>query len=201
MKDFNRQSKANTNGGKGRTQKSDAHLLHSEMFRAIASSDRTRLKNMLDAGAQMDVRDVNGRTPLEAAVEHQAHACIHLLLVRGAEPNVLGAANGLSPLHKAAWGGKDGIVRMLLLHGADINLRARDGSTALHFAVAANQYDVVKLLLDRHAKTGIADNMGEVPLTYAEGAGLDDIAQLLREHASTAHAKRIKALRQSGAKP
>lgn len=189
MKDFNRKSR------KANTAAADRAGLNDELFRAIRENRRERMEDMLEAGADLHGRDHLGRTPIEVAVDSRANACVHVLMIRGADPDVLSRDSGLSPLHRAAWNGHDGIVRMLLQHGADVNLKSRDGSTALHYAVAAAHEDTAKLLLDYRVDAAQPDQYGETAEDLARNSGHDNLARQIQEHISFWHARRVKALR------
>ena len=62
------------------------------------------------------------------------------------------------------------IVAVLLEHGADINVKSRDGSTALHAAAFLGRAETAKLLLEKGADTTLRNNMGG---TAIEGAKLN----------------------------
>lgn len=189
MQDFNKKSQKTSPARK------DTDELTQELFRAIRENNRQRMDDMLEAGADLAGRDANGRTPLQAAVDNRANACVHLLLIRGADPDALSQLDGLAPLHRASWNGWDGIVRMLLQHGAEVNIKSRDGSTALHYAVAAAHDDVAQLLLDYRIDAGQPDRFGETPARMADDSGHDNLARRIREHISHWHSRRVKALR------
>ena len=73
------------------------------------------------------------------------------------------------------------IVELLLDHGADINIRDKDGKTALMlmYSHSLNEdNDITRLLLERGADTNIRDKMGKTALMYATEMG-DVIAVIL----------------------
>ena len=73
------------------------------------------------------------------------------------------------------------IVELLLDHGADINIRDKDGKTALMlmYSHSLNEdNDITRLLLERGADTNIRDKNGKTALMYATEMG-DVIAVIL----------------------
>lgn len=80
-------------------------------------------------------------------------------------------ANGRTPLHTAAYGGKLGIVGLLLARGADPNVLTTSGSAPLHGAALAGHEAVVRLLVEKGANVNIANQGGYTPLTNAATSG------------------------------
>jgi ankyrin repeat protein len=56
-------------------------------------------------------------------------------------------SGGRTPLHQAARQGHISLIRLLLQHGADPNLRDEYGRIPLHVAAGAGHFDVVELLV------------------------------------------------------
>lgn len=98
---------------------------------------------------------------------------------------------GGTPLHWAARGGNDRVVRVLLTAGAKVDAKAtNDNSTPLHWAAWGNRLQVVKTIMDRKPEVDALDNRGRTPLWYACSYGPDTgIVQLLLEHRAAADAK------------
>jgi len=110
-----------------------------------------------------------------------------LLLDRGANPDAVDAS-GFSALHRAAQRrGAVGIVKALLAHGANPNVRLNQekrtavtvngivlqGATPLALAADINNLDAVKALVDGGADPLIATEQDTTPLMLAAGAGTD----------------------------
>lgn len=64
---------------------------------------------------------------------------------------------GRTALHLAALQGIVGLSRMLVNHGADVDVQEGVGNTALHLAVINWQNLLIRLLLDASANTNIAN--------------------------------------------
>jgi serine/threonine-protein kinase len=88
------------------------------------------VRELLEKGAELNVRNNAGATPLHMA---DNAAVATLLLDKGAEVNAKDH-NGETPLHHAANSGDVDLVRVLLHHGADVNARDDSGRTPLHAA-------------------------------------------------------------------
>jgi hypothetical protein len=107
---------------------------------------------LLSQRAGVSTREITGWTPLAIASYHGHLDCVRLLLVAkaGVDAEVIPKASyrsplrsgpsttppveefpGMTPLILAAKGGHDDVVRLLLIHGADVHHRSRAGLTAL----------------------------------------------------------------------
>ncbi|MFW6119259.1 MAG: ankyrin repeat domain-containing protein [Planctomycetota bacterium] len=97
-----------------------------------ARVDRPDLVGLLvEAGAQVNVSNRLGSTPLVASVE--SPACVRVLLEAGADPN-WSSPRWHGPLRAAVQMGRPETVRILIQHGADPNARGTDERTVLHEA-------------------------------------------------------------------
>jgi ankyrin repeat protein len=71
---------------------------------------------------------------------------------------------GNTPLHLAAWRGRQNVAEYLLSHGAHVNATNSGGETPLHWAVLRNDHDLVALLLRHGADTETHESYGRTPL-------------------------------------
>jgi ankyrin repeat protein len=88
----------------------------------------------------------------------------------GANLNLQGTRNsGDTPLMLAIASNTNclPLARMLVAHGANVNLADNSGRTALDIAVLYGQIPVVQLLLEHGAKINAPDKEGNRPLSYA----------------------------------
>jgi ankyrin repeat protein len=102
-------------------------------------------------------RNLDGMTPLIAAIENRDTEWAGYLLQQGANPN-LALRNGDTPLIAAARIGSQEVTEWLLGLGARVNETNRMGETALIVAVQGRQVPVVRILLDAGADPDKADS-------------------------------------------
>lgn len=105
---------------------------------------------LLDAGADATIDNINGHeTPLILAVWSGKTDCARLLLEkRDLTPYINRRIEGVTTLlHMAVGGGHTEIVRLLLKHGADVNLKRRVfNDTPLTLAISEKREEITTLL-------------------------------------------------------
>jgi hypothetical protein len=133
--------------------------LHAAAF----SGDTDALRELLDAGADIERRNAEGETALHAAARDESEA-LRLLLERGADVRAR-SAKGDTPLHVAAgWGATECVVA-LLDSGSQADARDAEGATPLHAAEGAD--GVIAALLVAGADVHARNARGETPLHRA----------------------------------
>ncbi|KAI1299277.1 Ankyrin-3 [Halotydeus destructor] len=120
---------------------------------AVAKRDMDLLKQLLEAGALVNMQNATGQTILHVACTEGLENLVKLLHSVGADPNIRDAEEN-TPLHIATAKGHFKIVDLLTdKFKASVHLRAKDGSTLMHIASAAG-----------HAATAMAFMKKGVPL-------------------------------------
>lgn len=138
-----------------------------ELFEAIVDNDPARVSAWLARGAQANLRDEYGRTPLFlAALGSKDQVIAEQLLDRGADVRARNV-NGLTPLHIAAGVGDEARIALFLDRGAEIDARCVDGWTPLHCAAALGRFEEASFLVSRGADVSIRDRDGLTPLDVA----------------------------------
>lgn len=85
----------------------------------------------------------------------------------------------VSPLYVAVYCGHYSVVKMMLEHGADVNIKNSIGETSLLWAVNCQRTDLVKLLLEHDANANIRDIYLRSPLGTASNYKNTEIVRLL----------------------
>jgi hypothetical protein len=128
--------------------------------------------------SQIDSLDIDGETPLHAAVRGGNVAVIRAMLRAGGGLNTANK-HGVTPLHLAVQDDAREAVEILLATGANVEVRDEFGCTPLHDAARRGSASVVGLLLKSGAKAQAGDNFGTTPLHRAARAGRVDVVELL----------------------
>ena len=163
-----------------------------ELVNATHAGDLTKVKQLIEAGADPNSCDSNGmRTLLTFHPE-----VIEYLLSKGADPNLQRNENISPVLTGIMYGGNLECVRLLLEGGADVNRQnEHNHETALHYAASGDSVEMVKLLIEHGADVGAktkprmrtyflwrdARVRGETPLHRAAAWGSPEVIQLLLE--------------------
>eukprot|EP00752_Nemacystus_decipiens_P004600 g4199.t1 len=135
---------------KARTRQERSALLHD----AIRRGDGDIVSGLLERGADVDMPDSDGRSPLRAAVSGCSLAVVRVLLNHGAGVSavLLGGHNGMPSLVKAAARKEEpGILKALAAHGADVDAMDSGNYTALHHAAMLGNSGSIDALVEAGA--------------------------------------------------
>lgn len=140
------------------------------------------VKSLVAWGANPDIHDGDGDTPLSTAAYNNHPHVVEFLLTLPVQPNVLDST-GNAPLHQAARLGYAAVVETLVKGGADINVRTRgDLNTALHYPAWHGQVEMVTLLLKLGADPLAANKDGKTPFDRARASGSPLTVRAFEEH-------------------
>lgn len=117
-----------------------------ELLISKGADARARMSNGIGVFTQCSNSIIAGRFPLATA---------QLLIEKGADVNespTFGAIEGYTPLMTAAKHDRQAFVKLLIKNGADINAKAKDGSTALSLATEKGHKNIVDILKSHGAK-------------------------------------------------
>jgi len=143
-----------------------------------AIHDEAKVRVLIAKGANVNVRQADGRTPVfQAASLGNGTAIFRLLMAKGADPNVP-TATGLTPLMAAARGNNE-ILKSLLTIKVKPDARAGNGGTALMAAATAGNAAGVRLLLEAGADPNLLTKRKDSALGDAATAGVEESVRLL----------------------
>ena len=143
---------------------------------------------LIRSGADVDLANDLGVTPVTLACENRSESLVERLLQAGADPNIA-QWNGQTPLMTCAWTGTLAAVKALLDRGAEVNSReAERGQTAIMAAAAGRHADVVDLLAEYGAEVNARTESGFTPLMFAAQQGDLDAARSLMARGADVHA-------------
>ena len=98
---------------------------------------------------------------------------------------------GGSALTHAARGGHEAVVRVLLAHGAAIDLRTVEGAAPLYVAVEQNRARAAAALVEAGANVNLPGRAGVTPLAAAAYNGNLSLVDLLLVHGAEAGARDV----------
>ena len=107
---------------------------------------------------------------------------VERLLGEGADINAAKGEYKTTVLMEAAVRGNQGVMRLLLEKGANVNMADQDGWTALMGATVQGLVEPVKLLLENGADVSAKNHNGETALVMATGMKHAEIRDALLEH-------------------
>ena len=142
------------------------------------------VRALIASGADVNVKDKDGVTPLMRAASAGRADIVRLLLANGADVNA--TTSGVTALMMASLGGYPDAIRPLLAAKADVRARDNQGRTALMAAASSGNADAVEALLKSGADVAAEDVSGGTALTYAAAEG---------------HAAAVELLQKGGARP
>lgn len=137
---------------------------------------------LLDRGADPDLGDHHGETPLHYASKAGDPQMVLILLCKGANADIPDQ-RGRTPLSRAAERGRAQVVETLLTVGnADPDSKDNRGRTPLSFAAGNCHRETATLLLEHGASIDVHDHEGQIPLwwfinSYADRRGATDRLQ------------------------
>ncbi|KAI7819118.1 ankyrin repeat-containing domain protein, partial [Kickxella alabastrina] len=145
---------------------------HADCVQLLISHDRSVI-----------TEDVLDYPVLLLACEKGHDNIVTLLLEAGSE--IMANSQGVHPAHVAARTGSVNILRLLLEHGAPVDVADKDlGWTPVFYAASEGNIGCIRILVDAGCDLGVTDENNRPPVYYAAYEGHLDSVDLLLEAAS-----------------
>ncbi len=124
----------------------------------------------------------DGFTALGLACFFSQSEIARFLVLKGADVNQA-SRNGfhVAPIHSAVAANNTEIARMLIEHGARVNVKQQSGVTPLHSAAQNGNLELLILLLESGAEVNVRMEGGKLPADLAEEKGFKEIAAILTD--------------------
>lgn len=148
---------------------------------AVARDDLDAAASAITDGADLEVRDADGRTPLVVSTKSNRTEMAILLLEAGADPDAKDDIEDSAFLYAGAEG-FDEILKATILHGADVTSTNRFGGTALIPASEHGHVETVRILLAAGVPVDHVNDLGWTALLEAVifGDGSADYVEVVR---------------------
>ena len=127
-----------------------AQPARSPLIDAVKAGDIEQLRALVGLGAEVNVAEADGTTPLHWATHRNDRATAAILIDAGADVDAL-TRYGVTALSLAATNGSTALLDLLLTAGADPNEASPEGETPLMTTARAGAPDAIRLLLDHGA--------------------------------------------------
>ncbi|KAF7516376.1 hypothetical protein G7054_g14184 [Neopestalotiopsis clavispora] len=154
---------------------------------AFSNGHAEVVKMLLDQGANLNVANKDGWTPLNTASGNGHIKVVKMLLDKGADWAVA-SKDGWTPLSTASNNGHTEVVKMLLDKGADWAVLSNDAYTPLYSASVCGHLEIVKLLLEKGANVSISTKVRQTAIHAAAFEGHSNVINLLLRHGANKRA-------------
>ncbi|XP_045316983.1 ankyrin repeat domain-containing protein 61 [Leopardus geoffroyi] len=165
---------------------------HSPLHLAITYGTYPVLSILAQNGAHINAVNESSMTPLHTAADMLNKEMMETLIACGADVNCVISSTGNTALKLAVCtaSSKAGrtlaagvnCIRLLLIHGAQVNARDHEGQTAIHEACFGGREAIINLLLEFEANVNLLTRNGESPIyMYLQrGSNIRDTELLAR---------------------
>ena len=135
-------------------------------------------KLLIEAGVDVNARNVEDRTPLHIASERSQVRLMELLLENGCDPDAQDLG-GSAAVHILPMEEHFDCLKILVEGGANVNLKDRKLKTSLHHAAGNCCVESVRYLVDHGAVVDAKDSLGRTPLQWSMLDSAIDVTKVL----------------------
>jgi ankyrin repeat protein len=161
------------------------------LIAAAESKDHDAALKLIDQGADVRAKDVDGTTALHWAAHYADVDLVARLLKAGAEVNVSNDY-GSSPMMEAAIIGNADILKLLVKAGGDVESPNPEGQTVLMAVARTGNVDAAKVVLAKHPNLDAVEQWGgQTALMWAAAQSQPDMVELLIKHGANVNARSI----------
>lgn len=138
--------------------------MSTELHFAAQKGDLATAQNLIARGADVNIRDENGNTPLKYASAEPHPEMLRLLLNHGAQPN-LADHRGFTPLHCVAGHGfyDEALDMADILISAGANLNPRSTQYGFGLLHEVRTIPMINFLIGHGADPTVRDDQGLLP--------------------------------------
>jgi len=116
---------------------------NSALMKAVREAKSDIASELIEAGANLELRNVDGNTALWNACFGQDYKCVELLVKAGIKLDSMND-NDVTALMYSASAGKVDMVKLLVEYGADKSIENLDGFKAVDLAITPTIYRLLK---------------------------------------------------------
>eukprot|EP01090_Pellita_catalonica_P023525 TRINITY_DN975_c0_g1_i2.p1 TRINITY_DN975_c0_g1~~TRINITY_DN975_c0_g1_i2.p1 ORF type:complete len:1042 (-),score=237.95 TRINITY_DN975_c0_g1_i2:57-3182(-) len=155
--------------------------------------DREVMVQLFLKGAEPNIKDREGATPLHKACFNGRAWCVKYLLDNGADVDAKDNDQGTA-LHNAIFNGHLECAQLLVKARAKVDPKDVQGRTPLHSAASFGLRECTQLLLDKSSDPNMLDNERTTPLHLAAFNGSILTATLLLDKGANIRAKNLQGI-------
>ena len=148
------------------------------LYSVCYNQNVTNVKMLIDKGANVNIQNYLGSTPLHVACMDFNVNIVNILIENGANINIQNN-EGQAPLHYTH--GNYKLSNILIENGANVDIQTNTGLTPLMQAVYWDHYATTKLLLENGANLQLRNNMGRTVFNIALDYNRTKIFEILTE--------------------
>lgn len=146
-------------------------------------------KILLDAGADINIRDAHGKTAIMHAARKGWTDSVKLLIEAGADVNDTDEEGQNAFMSAVEGNNRNNIIKVLIDAGADINGINNCGRNVLHIVSSKGNVKLVELLVKLNVNVNVIDELGSLPLHNAAYYGSYAIMKMLIKAGSDFYVK------------